>query len=97
MDHPAFSTILGTFLSPITVADKSKGRILIGAPPYPEKGYVAAGQYGSGENIALGQSPWWNWIGRAQYKDSDNQQLLLSLVANTSEQHRAAHCWRATH
>ncbi len=71
--------------SPIAVTDKSKGRILVKAPPYPGEGFVAAGRQGKGQIIALGQSMWWNWIGDARYKDSDNQQLLLNLVAKTSE------------
>ena len=71
--------------SPIEVTDRAKGRILIKAPPYPEQGFLAAGRYGSGEIIAIGQSLWWNWIGGARYQGSDNQQLLQNLIANASE------------
>lgn len=69
--------------SPIAVTDKSKGRILVKAPPYPGEGFVAAGRQGKGQVIALGQSLWWNWIGDVKFSDCDNRQLLLNLVAKT--------------
>jgi hypothetical protein len=71
--------------SPIVVTDKSKGRILVNAPPYPGAGFVAAARQGKGQVIALGQSLWWNWIGDVRYRDCDNRQLLLNLVAKTQD------------
>ena len=71
--------------SPIVVTDKSRGRILVNAPPYPGAGYVAAGRQGKGQVIALGQSLWWSWIGDVKYSDCDNRQLLLNLVATSLE------------
>lgn len=71
--------------SPTAVTDKSKGRILVNAPPHPGEGFLAAGRHGKGQIIALGQSLWWNWIGDTRYNDCDNRQLLLNLVAKTSE------------
>ncbi len=71
--------------SPVAVTDKSKGRILIYASPYPGAGFLAAGRHGKGQIIALSQSLWWNWIGDAKFKDCDNPQLLLNLVAKTAE------------
>ncbi len=65
--------------SPVAVTDKSKGKILIEATHFPGEGFLAAGQLGKGQVIALGQSLWWNWIGDARYKGSDNQRLLLNL------------------
>ena len=71
--------------SPVAVTDKSKGRILINASPYPGTGFLAAGRHGMGQIIALGQSLWWNWIGDAKFKDCDNPQLLLNLVTKTAK------------
>ncbi len=67
--------------SPIAVTDKSKGRVLVSAPQYPEQGFVAAGKHGKGTVIAIGDSLWWAWIGvEPFYKDSDNQQLMINFL-----------------
>ena len=71
--------------SPIAVTDKSKGKILVHAPPYPGEGFLAAGQDGTGQIFVLGQSLWWSWIGEARYNKSDNRQLLLNLVTKASK------------
>ena len=61
--------------SPTTVTDRSRGKLLVSAPPYPGDGFVAVARAGDGEVVALGESLWWNWVGKA-----DNALLLRNLL-----------------
>jgi hypothetical protein len=61
--------------SPTTVTDRSRGKLLVTAPPYPGDGFVAVARAGDGEVVALGESLWWSWVNKA-----DNALLLRNLL-----------------
>jgi hypothetical protein len=66
--------------SPIAVLDPAKGTILVGAPPFAEQGFVAAGQFGRGRIFVVGQSTWWRWLCHTRNANSDNGRLLANLI-----------------
>jgi hypothetical protein len=67
--------------SPVAVEDQDKGKVLVGAPPYPDEGFVAVANAESGQVVALGMSLWWNWIASPQEAESDNAKLLKNLLS----------------
>ncbi|MBW3541306.1 MAG: hypothetical protein KY476_13645 [Planctomycetes bacterium] len=68
--------------SPIALIDLKAAKLLVSAPQFPGRGYVASARFGQGEIIAIGQSLWWNWIGDAKFDGFDNAALLQKLLTS---------------
>ena len=71
--------------SPVAVTDSRQGRVLVAAPGSPTEGFVAVARAGQGEVVALGESLWWNWVGQAKARGSDNVVLLRDLLERPSQ------------
>ncbi len=71
--------------SPIKVTDPFQGRLLVKAPPYPGEGFAAAGRFGKGEVIVLGQSLWWDWLAGERLNGSDNATLFRNFLTYRKE------------
>jgi len=69
--------------SPIAVTNLLKGKILVKAPMYFGKGFVAVSRAGKGEVVALGVSLWWLWIGE-DAANFDNAKFFLNLLKKNS-------------
>lgn len=66
--------------SPILITDPSIAHIIVAAPEFPALAYIARGDAGDGEIVAIGQSQWWNWIGEERMTDFDNAKLLQNML-----------------
>jgi hypothetical protein len=70
--------------SPVEVTGSQKGRILVAAPTYPGKGFIAVARADRGEIIALGESLWWYWLSQGRAKGADNAALMRNLLEKRS-------------
>jgi hypothetical protein len=61
--------------SPVSVTDPGKAKVLVEGP----HGCYVAVSRGEGEVVVLGQSLWWNWIGK-EGASGDNGRLLRNLL-----------------
>ena len=71
--------------SPVEVTQSQKGRILVAAPTYPGKGYIAVARADRGEIVALGESLWWYWLSQGRAKGAENAALLRNLLEKTRD------------
>ena len=70
--------------SPVTIVEPTAAKILVAAPPHPERGFVTVARSGKAEIVALGASLWWSWISDPKTVDSDNARLLQNILTRNS-------------
>lgn len=66
--------------SPVALTKAENAKILVAAPPYPGKGFIAAARAGRGEVVALGESLWWLWLSQGKAKGANNATMLRNIL-----------------